>query len=519
MTIRVDRLVASCVVVGCLLAVAPGLLAAPDPTAADAAFDAGDHARALVLYDEILAANPGDINALLRSGKLLSWDRRYDEALARYDAALTREPNHTAVGLERGKVLLWSGRYDEAIRSFDRVLKITPDDPWALCGTAQAYAWSGRGREARPFYERALAVAPGMKEASLGLAYLDLGDGDTTKALERANLLKQSDPVDPEIVELDKQVRRARAPWVQVGWEGSADSDDNAMNTYRAEGGFSIPARMDLRFGYAHSDVHGPAFDNSTPPPVLVNPDSNGFADTLYGVLGWQPKARHRGELRLGAMRLSDSTGSERTTGIGGLSYAFPMATWTGRAGVAVDPFLYSPQILDNEIDVTSVTFAASGLAVPRVRVETNAGYGDFSDGNGRFNADAGAWYVWKWSKRSLMAGGAVRYLDFRDNFDNGYFDPSQLLAALLSVRSSGAIGSSPWEYEASVEAGVQSYTFDGAEATGKPLWGLYGLVARPLPHGLSFQIFAGFSNSSTASGPGFTSRSGGVRLRYTIGG
>ena len=49
-------------------------------------------------------------------------------------------------------------------------------------------------------------------------------------------------------------------------------------------------------------------------------------------------------------------------------------------------------------------------------------------------------------------------------------------------------------------------------------LWSLYGLVAHPLPHGLSFQIFAGFTNSSTASGPGFTSRSGGVRLRWTIG-
>jgi tetratricopeptide (TPR) repeat protein len=510
MTLRVLRFVASCVVAACLVGTGTNVEAAPDREAADAAFDAGDTTRALALYDEILAADPGDINALLRSGKLLSWDRKYDEALARYDVALTREPHNTEVELERAKVLLWSRRYDEAIRGFDDVLKTNPKEPWALCGTAQAYDWSGRRREARPFYERALAAEPGMREALLGLAYLDLADGDTTAALDRAKELKKVSPNEPLLLELEQQIRRVRTPWVQIGWDGSADSDDNAMYTYRAEGGFPIPARMDLRFGYAHSDLHG---------PVLLNPDANASADTLYGVLGWQPKMRHRGELRLGAMTLSDSSGSERTTGIGGLSYAFPMASWNGRAAVARDPFLYSPEILDNEIDVTSVTFSASGRAAPRVQVEVGAGYGDFSDGNGRWNGEVGAWYVWTWPGRTLMAGGAVRSLGFTDDVDNGYFDPSHLFAALLSVRSNGTISSSKWEYEAAVEAGAQSYTFNGDDATGKPLWSLYGLVAHPLPHGLSFQIFAGFTNSSTASGPGFTSRSGGVRLRWTIGG
>ena len=108
----------------------------------------------------------------------------------------------------------------------------------------------------------------------------------------------------------------------------------------------------DLKLGYAHTGVHGPV------PPV---DEASGDADALYAVMGWQPTPRHRGELRLGATGLSDSTGGERTTGIGGLSYSFPMAGWTGRAVFARDPFLYSPLILDNAIDVTSLTFGASG--------------------------------------------------------------------------------------------------------------------------------------------------------------
>lgn len=508
---RVDRFVASCFVVAWLVGAGPGLEAAPDIAAADAAFDAGDYPRALALYDEILAANPGDINALLRSGKLLSWDRRYEEALARYDRALTREPKNSAVLLERAKVLLWSRRYDEAILGFDRVLKTSPRESWALCGTAQAYAWSGRGREARPFYERALAAQPGMKEAIIGLASSDLAEGDPGGAEARLKGLNANDAADPEAVELRKAATHARAPWVQVGWDGSADSDDNAMNAYRAEGGLGLPARLDLRLGYAHHDVRGP-----TP----TSADADGDADRLYGVLGWQPRLGHRGELTVGAARLTDSSGAERTIATGGLAYAFPMAAWTGRAAISRDPFLYSPRILDNAIDIRSFTLGADGMPSPRSRIEASVGYSDFSDDNTRYSADVGAWYVRRFAqRRSLMAGGVVRYLDFAENRDNGYFDPSQLIAVLLSLRSSGALGSSKWEYEAAVEAGAQSYTFDAVKATGKPLWSLYGLVARPLPHGLSFRIFAGFSNSSTASGPGFTSRSLGLRLRYTIGG
>ena len=195
------------------------------------------------------------------------------------------------------------------------------------------------------------------------------------------------------------------------------------------------------------------------------------------------------------------------------------MAGWTGRAAIAHDPFLYSPRILDNEIDVTSLALGASGLVTPKVRVETNAGYGDFSDGNTRLSADAGAWYVFSWPKRSLLTGVVVRYLGFTDDLDHGYFDPSNWIAALISVRSDGSIGASRWTYEAAVEAGGQWFTLHDVQTSHEPLWNLSGMVSCPLPHGLSLQFFAAFGNSSAASGPGFTYRSGGLRLRYTIGG
>ncbi len=493
-----------------LAAAASTAVAAADPRAADEAFDAGDTARALTLYDEVLAERPDDVHALLNSGKLLSWDKKYDGALKRYDHALTIEPRNVDVLLERGKVLLWSRRYDEAVVAFDRVLAINPKEPWALCGTAQAYAWRGRSREARPYYERALAASPGMKEAMLGLAYIELGDGDTTRALKLTESLEKAAPTDPEVQDLAKQVRRARAPWIQVGWDGAEDSDENGMNTYRVEGGLGLPAWLDLRLGYAHSDLHG---------AVPGDPHADGSADVLSGTLGWQPHPSQRAELRAGAARLGDSAGDTRTTGVGALSYRFPIASWTATATIARDPFLYSPQILDNRIDITSLTFGASGLAAARVRVEANAGYGHFTDGNDRLSADAGAWYVFGWPKQTLLAGGSVRGLRFSEDVDHGYFDPNHLIAVVSSARSYGSIDGSSWWYEGAVEAGVQWFEHNGAAASHEPLWSLSGLVSKPLPHGLTLQFFAAFGNSSTASGPGFTSRSGGARLRYSFGG
>ena len=139
---RVDRCLAAVVLVAALAAPA-----AADPGEADAAFDAGDNAKALALYDGILQAHPDDVHALLRSGMLLSWDRKYDAALARYAKALEVDPDNTTVELERGKVLLWSKRYDEARPAFASVLKDDPREVWAL--VAPRSRTRGRGSPPR----------------------------------------------------------------------------------------------------------------------------------------------------------------------------------------------------------------------------------------------------------------------------------------------------------------------------------------------------------------------------------
>ena len=70
---------------------------------ADRAWNTGDHASALNLYERVLVDHPQDFQALLRSAKILSWTMRFDAAVKRYDRAIAVKPDdrEALLGCER----------------------------------------------------------------------------------------------------------------------------------------------------------------------------------------------------------------------------------------------------------------------------------------------------------------------------------------------------------------------------------------------------------------------------------
>ena len=90
---------------------------------------------------------------------------------------------------------------------------------------------------------------------------------------------------------------------MQAGWDGADDSDQIQTHAYRLDGGLSLPGPFDLRLGYAHGDVEGPDASGAT---------IDAQTDSLFGVLGWRPRVNHRGELRLGATKLTDKDDGTR---------------------------------------------------------------------------------------------------------------------------------------------------------------------------------------------------------------
>jgi tetratricopeptide (TPR) repeat protein len=513
--------------------------AASDTSAADAAFGAGDHPRALSLYDEVLAADPDNVHALVRSGMLLSWDLRYSEAVARYERVLALDPHHRVAALERAKVLSWDRRFAEAAGAFLSLLASAPDDrearlglarslSWGgnqaaaraeyrtvvdtdprdvegLVGVAQTYAWSGQPANARTWYERALEVEPGRKEALLGLAYLDLWGGDAVTAERRAQDLEQRFPDDREVGELATAIRAGRTPWVRTAYDAVTDTDDNELDISRLEVGRGLSPRTDAAFGAARYD--------------MTSPGRSSTGDTFYGIFGWRPAKGHRVALRAGTDRNRDSAGVRSSETVGGIVWSWGQgAPWQGSVSANRDTFRYSTDILDAGILVDSYALEASGPLGGRWRTDLGTGLWDLSDGNRRRSAHLGARYRWPVGGVTLDTGYVFRYLDYDEDLDNGYFDPQDFTAHLATASLHRAFAADRGWWRLAIESGVQSFTLSGTETRNDWVLGVSGSLGVPLGRAFVLELFAGRSDYAAQTAAGFRSRQLGFRLRWQAG-
>jgi tetratricopeptide (TPR) repeat protein len=522
---------------GLVLSVVPSV-AGSDQSAADSAFDKGDYEVALVLYNEILAEDPENQHALVRSGMLLSWSERYVEAIARYDRALALDPSQPKAMLERAKVLSWSKRYDEAIEGFqailsvgthdrearlglarvlswsgrqsaarleyERLLETDPEDPEALLGVAQTHAWSGDDGRARPAYERALEADPDSKGARLGLAYVDFRQNDLAAVERRLESLHADYPGDDEVSDLARLLSRARAPWMRFGWDRLDDTDENTLTTWMLEGGLGLVHAMDLRLGVARYD--------------MTTLGADGAIDSMWAVVGWVPVRRHRLEARVGADVQRPSSGGDDTVAIGGVRYRFPLRErWTGHVSWDRDSFRYSVPILDNGIVMDAFAARAEGSFGDSWRAEAGVGAWSLSDGNDRKSLEGSVLHAWKIGEHTLEAGYAFRWFDWREDPGNGYFSPSDFTAHLALGRARGPVGKKGY-YDVAAEAGVQSFTQGTREVSADPAVSLYAVAGRPLGAGFDLEGFGAWSTSAPQGGENYRARRLGVRLRYTFG-
>ncbi|MEO6462686.1 MAG: tetratricopeptide repeat protein, partial [Candidatus Eisenbacteria bacterium] len=184
-----------------LAAIRVALAAHPDDTGllwlqAGVTSQAGDHAKAVRLYDALVAAHPemADDTALDR-GEALTFAGRFDEAEAVYDAVLSRDPGNTQARAGQARILNWGGRHREAALLYRYVLRDDPTESDAAKGLAHAEYWAGRNDLAR----RALVNVPADS--------------------------------DREIDDLRRRLDEERRPSLTVRYESSHDSDDLDVRT------------------------------------------------------------------------------------------------------------------------------------------------------------------------------------------------------------------------------------------------------------------------------------------------
>lgn len=522
-----------------------GLVALLDPAAAaprdeaDRAFAEGDHARALELYELVLADDPVDATALVRSGLLLSWSERFSEALGRYERALKLDRDNEVASRERAKVLAWagrldeavdafadhlashpgddeartayarslgwSGRYDEARGQYDRLLSERPDDPELLVGGARIDAWSGRLREARHGYRRALEADPLNKDAEIGLAYVELWSGMSGAAAIRARDLQSRHPDDPQVQELVSRASGAASPWLRVAAERIDDSDDNELSLFRLSGGRAVSKRAALEFGVARWELQDASSDASI--------------DAVDAALTLRVSAGHQIVLGAGVDRAEDSAGDRESELLG-------RAAWTGgldrrwqlSASIAREALRYSPTITDARIVYDEYGASLRGRVGRGWRLFTDGSSAEFSDDNRRVQFRSGFAWRWPWRAATVESGFALRLMEYDEDLANGYFDPTRFRAHLAQLRADGALGERGATWRLELDAGLQTFTLGGVETDDDNVLIGSGIVGVPLGRVLHLEILAGWGDYAAQTAAGFRSRQIGLRLRYSAG-
>ena len=160
-----------------------------------AAFQAGNLAEAERLCAIVLAARPGNFDALHLSGTIAARRQRLEDADRLLGQALVVNPGSAQAWSTRGNVAQARGRYAEAVASYDRALAIRPRHAETLNSRGAALSALKRHVEALASYEEALAADPTFVLAlnNRGGALKDLERFDDALAAYDATLALKPD--------------------------------------------------------------------------------------------------------------------------------------------------------------------------------------------------------------------------------------------------------------------------------------------------------------------------------------
>jgi len=153
---------------------------------------AGRLGEAEALYRQILAVQPGHVDALQMLGCIAHQAGRYDRAVELIGRAIALYPEYPAAHSNLGEAYRAMGRLEEAVASYRRALQIKPDYPVCHYNLGNVLKDQGHLDEAIAEYRCALRLQSNLWEAcnNLGNALKDQGEiAEAIAAYRRAHEL------------------------------------------------------------------------------------------------------------------------------------------------------------------------------------------------------------------------------------------------------------------------------------------------------------------------------------------
>jgi len=144
---------------------------------------AGDLRSAETIYQEILAAEPRNADALHLVGVIALHRRRFQEAADWLEQAIAVDPRQALYFSNLGTAYRSLGRLDEAMDAFRRAIHLDPNLAGAHYNLALAFEAVGELERAAVELNQTLALAPGVADAWNALARVTAAQKDSTAAI------------------------------------------------------------------------------------------------------------------------------------------------------------------------------------------------------------------------------------------------------------------------------------------------------------------------------------------------
>jgi tetratricopeptide (TPR) repeat protein len=178
----------------------------------------GNHAEAVVYYQDLVNFNPRHAVGFNNLGSALCKLGRYKEAEDQFRQAIKIEPNYPDAHANLGTLLRWRGQIAAAEGSLRRALKLKPNFVDARTSLGLTQLLQGRLRDARARFDKTLKASRGNTEALLGMGQIAKMEGRFDEAEKFFKRALDSDPKMPTawaaLVSLRKMTPSDQA-WLQ----------------------------------------------------------------------------------------------------------------------------------------------------------------------------------------------------------------------------------------------------------------------------------------------------------------
>ena len=131
---------------------------------------AGEYAAAGRIYQQALAANPGNLELLKRFGILQQTEMKFEDSIHNFMAVLAQDAKYPEVNFFLGVSYFGANNFPQAIASFERELTTVNPHPRCRYYLALALQSSGRSEEAAAQFQRVAAENPKNADALYELA-------------------------------------------------------------------------------------------------------------------------------------------------------------------------------------------------------------------------------------------------------------------------------------------------------------------------------------------------------------